>query len=134
MNYRRVGNAGLKVSSVSLGAWLTYGGSVESEAAAQCIHTAIEQGVNFIDVADAYAKGEAEKVVGQAIKAHKRSDLVVNAAFLDFVVQVHQPSWGGCGPAGQRHSSQHTPHAAACAGKLPARKLMDRVPVNHLQH
>ena len=79
MNYRRLGNAGMKVSSISLGAWLTYGSSVESEAAAQCIHAAVEQGVNFIDVADAYAKGEAEKVVGQAIKAHKRSDLVISS-------------------------------------------------------
>jgi len=79
MNYRRLGRAGMKVSSVSLGAWLTYGDSVERDAATQCIHTAIENGVNFLDVADAYAKGEAEKVVGQAIKDHKRSDLVISS-------------------------------------------------------
>ena len=79
MQYRRLGRAGMKVSSVSLGAWLTYGGSVERDVAIQCIHTAIEQGVNFIDVADVYAKGEAEIVVGQAIKDYKRSDLVISS-------------------------------------------------------
>jgi voltage-dependent potassium channel beta subunit len=68
----------MKVSSVSLGAWLTYGGSVENKVASDCLHAAIEQGINFIDVADAYAKGEAETVVGNVIKAYKRSDLVIS--------------------------------------------------------
>lgn len=79
MQYRRLGRAGMKVSSVSLGAWLTYGGSVERDVATQCIHAAIENGVNFIDVADIYAKGEAEIVVGKAIRDHKRSDLVISS-------------------------------------------------------
>jgi aryl-alcohol dehydrogenase-like predicted oxidoreductase len=79
MQYRRLGRAGIKVSTVSLGAWLTYGGSVERDVATQCIHTAIEQGVNFIDVADIYAKGEAEIIVGKAIRDHKRSDLVISS-------------------------------------------------------
>ncbi len=79
MEYRRLGTAGIKVSAMSIGAWLTYGSSrVEFETAKQCIHTAIEHGVNYIDVADAYAQGEAEKVVGQIVKDYKRSDLVVS--------------------------------------------------------
>ena len=79
MEYRRLGTAGMKVSEVSLGAWLTYGGSVENEIAAQCIRTAIENGINFIDVADIYAKGEAEHVVGSVIRDFKRSDLVISS-------------------------------------------------------
>ena len=78
MEYRRLGNAGMKVSSVSLGAWLTYGGSVENKVASDCLHAAIEHGINFIDVADIYARGEAETVVGGVIKEYKRSDLVVS--------------------------------------------------------
>ena len=79
MDYRRLGRAGMKVSAVSLGAWLTYGGSVEDDTAAQCIHSAIEHGVNFIDCADAYAGGHAEEVVGRIIKDYKRSDLVLSS-------------------------------------------------------
>jgi len=79
MKYRHMGKTGLRVSEISLGAWLTYGSSVESENAEQIIKAAIEKGVNFIDIADAYAKGEAEKVVGKAIKEFRRSDLVISS-------------------------------------------------------
>ncbi|NPA90788.1 MAG: aldo/keto reductase [Chloroflexi bacterium] len=79
MQYRRLGRAGMKVSAISLGAWLTYGESVEFETAARCIHTAIEHGINFIDTADVYAKGRAEEVVGKVIKDYRRSDLVISS-------------------------------------------------------
>ena len=79
MEYRRLGRSGLKVSAISLGAWLTYGSDrVAYEAAEQCVRTAIESGINFIDVADIYARGEAEKTVGRIIKDFKRSDLVIS--------------------------------------------------------
>jgi voltage-dependent potassium channel beta subunit len=79
MEYRRVGKSGLMVSAISLGAWLTYGSDVvEQEASLQCLRAAIENGINFIDVADIYSMGEAEKVVGKFIKDYKRSDLVVS--------------------------------------------------------
>ena len=79
MEYRRLGNGGIKVSAVALGAWLTYGGSVEDETARDCIRTAIEHGVNYIDGADVYAGGQAERVTGQAIKDYERSDLVISS-------------------------------------------------------
>lgn len=79
MEYRKLGQAGIKVSAVALGAWLTYGGSVEDEIAATCIREAIEQGVNYIDGADVYARGQAERVVGRVIKDYKRSDLVLSS-------------------------------------------------------
>jgi voltage-dependent potassium channel beta subunit len=79
MQYRRLGSAGIKVSAVALGGWLTYGGSVADETARQCIRTAVENGVNFIDLADAYAGGKAEEVVGEALKDFRRSDLVISS-------------------------------------------------------
>lgn len=78
MEYRKIGKYGLKVSAISIGAWLTYGGTVEDETAEQCLHKAIELEINFIDVADIYAHGEAEKVVAKVIKSYERSDLVVS--------------------------------------------------------
>jgi voltage-dependent potassium channel beta subunit len=79
MEYRRVGKSGLQVSAISLGSWLTYGsGTVEQDQAVECLRTAVENGINFIDVADAYARGEAEKVVGRFAKDYKRSDLVIS--------------------------------------------------------
>ena len=79
MNYRRVGKTGLKISEISLGAWLTYGRSVDDSNAVSIIHKAIDAGINFIDIADIYAKGEAEKVVGKAIEGMTRSDLVISS-------------------------------------------------------
>ncbi len=79
MQYRQLGHAGMKVSAISLGAWLTYGETVEFDVAAQCIRAAIDQGVNFIDTADVYANGRAEEVVGKVIKEFKRSDLVISS-------------------------------------------------------
>ncbi|MFX1473829.1 MAG: aldo/keto reductase, partial [Promethearchaeota archaeon] len=65
MHYRRVGKSGLKISEVSLGSWLTYGGSVEKQVAKDCMNTALERGINFIDSAEAYAGGKAESVIGE---------------------------------------------------------------------
>lgn len=65
MKYRKVGKSGLRISEISLGSWLTYGGSVEKERAKNCLKTALENGINFIDSAEIYAKGEAEKVIGE---------------------------------------------------------------------
>ncbi len=49
MNYRRLGSAGLKVSELSLGAWVTYGGQVGEATAEKCMTAAYEAGVNFFD-------------------------------------------------------------------------------------
>jgi len=66
LNYRRVGNSGLKVSAVSLGAWTTYGASVkEQEIVRSIVARAFEAGINFFDNADAYARGEAERVMAR---------------------------------------------------------------------
>src|SRR5256714_11885016 len=77
MQYRRLGRAGLRVSTIALGSWLTYGDSVAEEAAIQCIHKAYELGINFFDTANVYNQGEAEKVVGRALKEFSRDSFVL---------------------------------------------------------
>lgn len=62
MKYRRLGTTGMKVSQVSLGAWTTYGGSVQDRALiTSIVERALEGGVNFFDNADIYARGEGER-------------------------------------------------------------------------
>ncbi len=77
MNYRRLGRAGVKVSEISLGSWLTYGGSVGRDTAIACVHRAYELGVNFFDTANVYDRGAAETVLGQAIKSFPRDSYVL---------------------------------------------------------
>ena len=77
MRYRHLGSSGVRVSEVSLGSWLTYGGAVEDEAAIACIHKAFELGINFFDTANVYRRGEAEKVIGRALKGIDRDEYVL---------------------------------------------------------
>ena len=79
MEYRRLGRAGLKVSALSIGAWLTYGSDrMAQNQSAACLRTAIENGINFIDCADVYAYGRAETAVGEVIRDYERSTLVLS--------------------------------------------------------
>lgn len=77
VQYRKLGASGLKVSEISLGSWLTYGGYVERENAVKSIQKAYELGINFFDTANVYAKGEAEKVVGETLRAYPRESYVL---------------------------------------------------------
>jgi voltage-dependent potassium channel beta subunit len=80
MKYRSLGNSGLKVSELSLGGWTTYGGSVKDQKVAQAIIArAYESGVNFYDIADIYAKGESEKMMGAALRDFPRHTLVISS-------------------------------------------------------
>lgn len=79
MEYRSVGNTGLRVSEISIGGWLTLGKSVEDDISHEILRAAVDGGINFIDVADIYARGEAERVVGEVIQDYKRSDLVISS-------------------------------------------------------
>lgn len=68
MTYRRVGNSGLKVSSVALGGWTTFGQTVkEQETVRRIIERAVELGINYFDAADVYAKGKCEEMMGSAL-------------------------------------------------------------------
>lgn len=77
MKYRKLGRSGLKVSEISLGSWLTYGNSVERDRAIATIHQAYELGINFFDTANVYMRGEAEKVVGDALSQFPRESYVL---------------------------------------------------------
>ncbi|MEC0244061.1 aldo/keto reductase family protein [Paenibacillus dokdonensis] len=77
MKYRRLGGSGLKVSEISLGSWLTYGGYVERENAVNSIKTAYDLGINFFDTANVYEKGAAEVLVGETLKAYPRESYVL---------------------------------------------------------
>lgn len=77
MQYRKLGNTGLKVSEISLGSWLTYGNAVENDTAMKTMDHAYELGVNFFDTANVYNRGEAEKVVGEALRRHDRGSYVL---------------------------------------------------------
>lgn len=77
MKYRRLGESGLKISTVSLGSWLTYGNAVESARGRECVRAAFDAGVNFFDTADVYAKGAAESFLGVALAAIPRNELVI---------------------------------------------------------
>lgn len=77
MKYRRLGANGLKVSEISLGSWLTYGGYVERENAVNAIKTAYDLGINFFDTANVYEKGAAEELVGKALKEYPRESYVL---------------------------------------------------------
>ena len=67
MQYRRLGSSGLQLSALSFGAWVTFGGQIPRGEARNLIAAAYDNGINFFDNAETYAKGEAERVMGDVI-------------------------------------------------------------------
>jgi len=84
MPYNNLGKTGLNVSALSLGAWVTYGGTHAEEVAYDCMTVALRGGVNFFDNAEVYAAGNAETVMGNVVKRWekeglcRRQDLVIS--------------------------------------------------------
>ncbi|MFW5943470.1 MAG: aldo/keto reductase family protein [Chloroflexota bacterium] len=79
MEYRRLGSAGMKVSTIALGGWINFGeGKVGEEAARQTVITAYESGVNFFDLADVYGRGGAERQMGRILRQFPRHTLVIS--------------------------------------------------------
>lgn len=99
MEYRYLGRSGLKVSSLSFGAWVTFGSQMGVDLAHDCMKAAYDAGVNFFDNAEVYASGQAETIMGEVIKkaGWKRSDLVVSTKIF----------WGGPGPNDRGLSRKH---------------------------
>ena len=77
MNYRRLGDAGTKLSEIGLGGWLTFGNAVEAEQGRRVMDTAWELGVNFFDTSDAYARGKCEEQWGELLRDRRRHDYVL---------------------------------------------------------
>jgi voltage-dependent potassium channel beta subunit len=78
MQYRKLGNAGTKISAVALGGWINYGeGKVAADENRKVIETAYEHGINYFDIADVYGGGGAEKEMGAVLKRYARHTLVI---------------------------------------------------------
>lgn len=109
MEYRFLGKSGLQVSALSYGAWVTFANQVDMDLAYNLMVRAYDKGVNFFDNAEAYAQGEAEKIMGQVVKkaAWKRSDLVISTKIF----------WGGKGPNDRGLSRKHILEATDAALK-----------------
>ncbi len=89
MEYRFLGNTGLKISALSLGSWVTFGEQIDLDRSYEIMKAAFDHGINFFDNAEAYAEGNAEIVMGKIIKkaGWKRTDLVLSTKIF----------WGGKG-------------------------------------
>jgi aryl-alcohol dehydrogenase-like predicted oxidoreductase len=77
MEYRQLGDSDLRVSAISLGSWLTYGGGVADANAEACVAKAFEVGINFIDTANVYSGGKAEEFLGQVLAGRPRDSYVL---------------------------------------------------------
>lgn len=119
MEYRFLGRSGLKVSALSLGAWVTFGNQVDEELALDCMRTAYEAGVNFFDNAEAYASGRAETVMGNALKkaGWPRSSLVISTKIF----------WGGDGPNDSGLSRKHLMEGAEASLKRLQLEYVDLI-------
>ena len=79
MNYRHMGQTGLKISEIALGAWVTFGDQIDEDTASELTHLAYDEGVNYFDNADVYANGRAEEVMAKAIKDLPRQSLLISS-------------------------------------------------------
>ncbi|AEG44586.1 aldo/keto reductase family protein [Isoptericola variabilis] len=77
VNYRYLGNSGLKISEITYGNWLTHGSQVENDIATACVHAALDAGITSFDTADVYANTKAEQVLGDALKGQRRESLEI---------------------------------------------------------
>ena len=77
MEFRYLGNSGLKVSAISYGNWVTHGSQVEAEKAAVCVRAALEAGITTFDTADVYANTAAEQILGDALAGERRESLEI---------------------------------------------------------
>jgi voltage-dependent potassium channel beta subunit len=99
MEYRFLGNSGLKVSVLSYGGWLTLGNQIDIDATAACMKAAYDAGINFFDTAEQYSNGDSERAIGEVLKKFnwKRSSLVISTKIY----------WGGDGPNDRGLSRKH---------------------------
>jgi len=107
MEFRNLGNSGLKVSALSYGAWVTFGPQMNEEVAADCMHRAYDAGANFFDNAEVYADGVAEEIMGAVLakSGWDRSSYIVSTKIF----------WGGEGPNQRGLSRKHIIEGADAA-------------------
>jgi aryl-alcohol dehydrogenase-like predicted oxidoreductase len=98
MEFRYLGNSGLKVSAISYGNWITHGSQVEEQAAIDCVKRALELGITTFDTADVYAGTRAETVLGKALTGARREGI-------ELFTKVYWPT--GPGPNDRGLSRKH---------------------------
>jgi len=110
MQYRRLGQSGLKLSELSLGAWVTFGNQLDVRAAVQCMSAARDAGVNFFDNAEVYAGGQAERIMGAALRelGWPRASYVISTKFF----------WGLTGGPNERNTLNRKYLLGAIDGSL----------------
>lgn len=99
VNYRYLGNSGLKISEITLGNWVTHASQVSDDAAVRTVHAALDAGITTFDTADTYANTAAEAVLGDALKGQRR-------AGLEIFTKVYFPT-GPMGPNDTGLSRKH---------------------------
>ncbi len=97
MHYNNLGKAGLKLSELSFGSWVTFANQVDFTEAKKLMHLAFDHGINFFDNAEAYAHGGAETLMGKVLKDFRREALVISTKIF----------WGGEGPNDKGLSRKH---------------------------
>lgn len=107
MQYRRLGKAGVKVSELSLGSWVTFGQQISDDVAADLMKTAYDKGVNFFDNAEAYAGGQSEVVMGKILKKMGWGH--------DTFLVSSKVFWGGSRPNQEGLSRKHVIEACHAA-------------------
>lgn len=99
MEYKYLGNSGLKISEFIYGNWLTHGSQVENETATKCVHAALDAGISTFDTADVYANTVAETVLGDALRGQRRESL-------EILTKVYWPT----GPGGHNDTGLSRKH------------------------
>ena len=99
MEFRYLGNSGLKISEITYGNWLTHGSQVENDAATACVRAALDAGISTFDTADVYANTAAETVLGEALKGQRRESL-------EIFTKVYWPT----GPGGKNDTGLSRKH------------------------
>jgi aryl-alcohol dehydrogenase-like predicted oxidoreductase len=99
MEFRYLGNSGLKISEITYGNWLTHGSQVENDTATRCVRAALDNGISTFDTADTYANTKAEVVLGEALKGERRESL-------EIFTKVYWPT----GPGGKNDTGLSRKH------------------------
>lgn len=99
MEFRYLGNSGLKISEITYGNWLTHGSQIENDIATQCVRAALDAGISTFDTADVYANTKAETVLGEALKGERRESL-------EIFTKVYWPT----GPGGKNDTGLSRKH------------------------
>ncbi|MEE2770252.1 MAG: aldo/keto reductase [Pseudomonadota bacterium] len=97
MPYRQLGRSGLQISALSLGSWVNFGHQIDQKKSNELIAYAFDHGVNFFDNAEAYAQGEAERIMGETLTQYPRDEYIISTKLF----------WGGNKPNQTGLSRKH---------------------------